>query len=306
MDRARNDVWDFLRKHGIKELPVPCRELAGQMQIQIIDYEVGAEMLYRLGLDKLKARKEGFSVQTENHAYIFMRRGLSKARQNHIILHEIGHFAEGQNDLLTGAAAKRTAAEERMAEEYVYEMTPTPVLYAAGLTTLEDIRRITGLDTPAARHILARVAACAHGERTEEERRIIKQFGGFIRRQKRNRGGRLRKYLLSGLMGVLLLLIVLGLSLVWRFPPQPAPPAERPSPPSVSAEAAGAPVSSVDVSGDCMVYWTDTGEVYHLSRTCRYIRDKKEEALQSGSAAKAREEGKERPCKICGDAQSAE
>ena len=169
MCRERSDVWGFLKAHGIRELPVHGRELAQEMQIQIIDYEVGAVLLHRLGLDELKARKEGFSVQTENHAYIFMRRGLSKARENHIILHEIGHFAAGHNDLLAHAAEKRTAAEERAAEEYVYEMAPTPVLYAAGFTTLEDIRRITGLEASTARRILTRVP----GGRTADFKAVL-------------------------------------------------------------------------------------------------------------------------------------
>lgn len=301
MCRERSDVWGFLKAHGIRELPVHGRELAQEMQIQIIDYEVGAVLLHRLGLDELKARKEGFSVQTENHAYIFMRRGLSKARENHIILHEIGHFAAGHNDLLAHAAEKRTAAEERAAEEYVYEMAPTPVLYAAGFTTLEDIRRITGLEASTARRILTRVAEYTHRQCREEERQILKQFWGFIRKQRRrNRREHLPKFHLPILAGSLLLLACLGLLFIRQTPPQPSAeiPAQTVQTSQTAASSAGETVTGV-------VYWTEQGSVYHVSRTCQYIRDRKDEAVQSGGIEQARAAGKERACKICGNVQPA-
>jgi len=49
-------------------------------------------------------------------------------------------------------------------------------------------------------------------------------------------------------------------------------------------------------NGD-IVYWIASGEVWHLSRDCRYIKDK---SIDSGSVEEAMAAGKSRVCSVCG------
>ena len=92
----------------------------------------------------------------------------------------------------------------------------------------------------------------------------------------------------------------LGLLFIRQTPPQPSAeiPAQTVQTSQTAASSAGETVTGV-------VYWTEQGSVYHVSRTCQYIRDRKDEAVQSGGIEQARAAGKERACKICGDAQPA-
>ena len=66
-------------------------------------------------------------------------------------------------------------------------MSPTPVLYMAGIRTIEDVQRVTKLDTLAARTILLRMSEYNGREFTEEEHRICKKFEGFIARERKRK-----------------------------------------------------------------------------------------------------------------------
>ena len=52
-----------------------------------------------------------------------------------------------------------------------------------------------------------------------------------------------------------------------------------------------------EIDGVETVFWTKNGEVWHLSRDCRYI---KSSTVVSGSLEEAIEQGKSRACSSCG------
>lgn len=45
-----------------------------------------------------------------------------------------------------------------------------------------------------------------------------------------------------------------------------------------------------------IVYWTESGEVWHLKNDCRYLKNKK---IMSGTLDDAKEAGKDRLCSAC-------
>ena len=45
------------------------------------------------------------------------------------------------------------------------------------------------------------------------------------------------------------------------------------------------------------VYWLSGGKVFHVSTTCRYIRDK--EDVHTGTLVEASEAGKDKACSVC-------
>lgn len=51
-------------------------------------------------------------------------------------------------------------------------------------------------------------------------------------------------------------------------------------------------------STQVVVYWTEGGSVYHLSKDCYHL--KRAGAVESGSVSHAWELGKERVCSVCG------
>lgn len=53
-----------------------------------------------------------------------------------------------------------------------------------------------------------------------------------------------------------------------------------------------------------IVYWTASGQTYHMYRDCRYI--SASQSLRSGTARMAREAGRDRLCQTCGKRYAAE
>ena len=52
-------------------------------------------------------------------------------------------------------------------------------------------------------------------------------------------------------------------------------------------------------STQVVVYWTEGGSVYHLSKDCYHL--KRAASVESGSVSRAWALGKERACSVCGD-----
>lgn len=52
-----------------------------------------------------------------------------------------------------------------------------------------------------------------------------------------------------------------------------------------------------ETGGDCNVFWTDKGEVWHLNVDCRYLNNK---SVVTGTVEDAKTAGKSRACSACG------
>lgn len=86
--------------------------------------------------------------------------------------------------------------------------------------------------------------------------------------------------------------------------PAESEPAEEGSTESIPTEKAEAPPATPEAAATMaleetpaaeIVYWVESGEVYHLSKGCRTLARSKD--IKSGTAA---ESEKERACKVCG------
>lgn len=74
---------------------------------------------------------------------------------------------------------------------------------------------------------------------------------------------------------------------------------------SLSAElctGAREPETVGGFSTQVVVYWTEGGSVYHLSKECYHL--KRAASVESGSVSRAWALGKERACSVCGDAHA--
>lgn len=286
-------VWEMLEQCGINDLPVNYEEILFHKNIQTMDYEAGDKLIHELNLQSLAESKPGFSAKTKAGSYIFYKRGLSTPERNHVLAHELGHFEEKHNDHAISAATI-TPEQEKEAEEYVYELSPTPVLYMAGIRTIEDIQRVTGLDALAARTILLRMSEYNGREFTEEEHRICKQFEGFIARErKRKLRSRLRRAWAPLAVGAVTsaLLVTALFAIIGNLGQQrqsPVTPVDSATPPAITSEASTLPQGQI-------VYWTDSGDVYHIDRDCQHTQNRTN--VHSGTVA---ESGKDRVCKTCG------
>ena len=292
MRNQQQKVWNVLDKYGIHDLPIDYVKLLASQEISVEDYSAGAGIIKDLGLEPLTHIKTGFSVNSNLGPYIFFKRGISTSEKNHILIHEFGHFQEGHNDHIL-SANNITPEQEKDAEEYVYELAPTPVLYMAGIRTIEDIQRVTKLDALAAQTILVRISEYSSREFTDEERAICKQFEGFIARErKRKIRGRIRRAwapLAVGAIAATLLTTALFVT-IGSLGRQQVPVT------SVTSVATPATMSEVsDLPQGQIVYWTEGGDVYHIDRNCQHIRNRTN--VESGTVA---ESGKDRVCKTCG------
>ena len=295
MKSRRRAVWNWVKRQGLCDLPIDYRKLLQANRVQVIDYVDGREAITKLGLSAMM-KHHGFITKADERTYIFFEPGRSKGEENCTILHETGHFAERHTRPGSGAY---TEEQEQDAQEYVYELNPTPVLFQAGIQTVDDIQRVTGVDVAAARVILSRIAEYSGRDLTPEERSVCEPFEGFIRRERRRKiRGKLRRMLLPiAVTAVVTAALVSGAYTLWLNGSPKQIPANNLS---VVSTPVDAPTSSrpADPARDgATVYWTSGGKVYHVDRGCRYIRDKDDDAVISGSAE---ESGKSRACKVCG------
>ena len=60
--------------------------------------------------------------------------------------------------------------------------------------------------------------------------------------------------------------------------------------------------ASTDESGEALVFWTDSGKVWHISPECSSLR--KSTNIKSGNISDAEAAGKERVCSVCGKGDS--
>ena len=305
-------VWRFLMEKGIKTLPVDPKRLAEDLGYEVYSYQEGRAILEALGLSQVAACNKGLFVRHDDKLCIFYADGLPRGERNHVLFHELGHCLEKHDGCFSGPEAERTrAAQEEEAEMYALESVPTPVLYKAGLTTARDIRRGTQLDAPAVEKIVVRVAEYGSRKFEPPERKICDFYKAFIKANQclRGRQGRRRRVKRISIALVLAVALCASLAGLYRLvSPGHDEPALLPAG-TVSSDAsfaegstlsqtqeppADTEASSQPVAG--AVYWTASGDVYHLSRNCPHIKHIKDEMVQSGSVE---ESGKTRACMGC-------
>lgn len=318
-------VWRFLMEKKIRALPLDPKTLAKDMGIEVYSYREGDAILEALGMTDEAKKRKGLFLECEGKFCILYADGLPRGERNHILLHELGHYLERHNGGCSGPGTEeQRLLLEKEAEEYALEAIPTPVLYKAGLTTVKDIQRVTQLDDEAAEKIATRVAEYNNRGFGPPEREICAFYKDFIREHRRIVRSVFRRPRLDFLNIILLLVLILVLAFaafgslyLKKVPPRPAgtvPGSGEPVFYSYGSEEilftteTSSQLSSDEIDDtvdtdntndmeDTVVYWTAAGEVYHLSRNCPHIRDKKDDAVFSGTV---KQSGKERACKSCG------
>lgn len=281
-------VWSWLKSHHIHDLPVDFRKLLKGYNVTLMSYSEGERLLQELGLEDEALIRHGFLASTQNGTYLFYDDTLPKSRQKEVIMHEIGHLAEAHSYPI--GKTDYTEAQEAEAQEYVYEMAPTPVLHIAGIKSIPDICRLTGLNDFTAQKIVVRMSEYENRPFTDEEHSICVQFMPFIRRMRRRQMRRkLEEVWIPTVLGALIsALICFGVFLTMRGVQSGVADGNGTIPAqTVSSQSHTVPDGQI-------VYWTPDGEVYHIDRDCQHIRDR--EAL-SGTVD---ESGKDRVCKTCG------
>ncbi len=312
MNNRQRKVWRLTESLGINDLPINYKDLIKQKRIKITDYEAGKDAIERLNLQDMCDIKLGFSATTDTGSYIFIKHGLSKPEENHVLAHELGHFEEGHNDDSPSAAVHITPEQEKEAEEYPLELAPTPVLYLAGISTVGGVKRVTDLDDSATQIILARITEYANRDFIDEEWEVCKRFESFIKRERKwQRRNKIRKVWMPAAAGAVVATVItvsvflflpnrnvkripidslssttISEEIIW---PAPTDTSKEPA----AIESTGA----VAQPNGQTVYWLASGEVYHMDRNCQHIRTKQDSMIRSGTIE---ESGKARACKSCG------
>lgn len=293
----RATVWNFLMARRVKSLPLDPIGFAKAIGYLVYDYNEGAEVIEQLKLEDAASTREGFSTRYNGKPCILYSPALIRRRRNHVILHELGHCIEnhdsGGKTFGDADDVKIQMQQEDEAEEYALEAVPTPVLYKAGLTTAKDIQRVTQLDDDAVNKILSRVTQYEYIAFGVEENEICAYFHDYIREHKRVQGRQVKRRRIAAIVAgaAALALAVAGTTVALMSLGQQQAPVTSVA--SVAAPAITSEISALPQGQ--IVYWTDSGDVYHIDRNCQHIRNRTN--VHSGTVA---ESGKDRVCKTCG------
>ena len=66
MQNQQAKVWELLERCGIHDLPINYENLLTHREIQVVDYESGAEFIRELNLQSLTESKPGFSCKDQS------------------------------------------------------------------------------------------------------------------------------------------------------------------------------------------------------------------------------------------------
>ena len=284
-------VWGFLQQAGIKSPQDPI-ELSVKLGYRVYTYIEGKALLDELHIPKEAMHRAAFTARHDNVPCIFYAPGLPLYQRNHAVLHELGHCVCGHENIDNIIFGDTSNAEIRMqqeeeAEEFALELLPTPVLYRADIKKYKDIQRVIKLDNEATARVARRVADYEAEYFDLPEKLICEQFKDFIRQSKRIANKRInrRQFIAAISLSVALVLATLGVTVSFlTLSRQPA----TATPTAITSEVSVLPQGQI-------VYWTDSGDVYHVDRNCQHIRNRSN--VRSGTVA---ESGKGRVCKTCG------
>lgn len=297
MSRLASMVWAHWEQYGICT-PLDAIDAARQLGFSVYSYIEGKGLLDKLNIPESALEMPAFSSRHDGQPCIFYAAGLPAYHRNHAIWHEIGHCVAGHENIGSIVFGDTSNEElrkqqEAEAEEFALEAVPTPVLSEAGLKTHKDIQRITRLDDDAVKHIVERVADYAYNPLDPEERRICNQYRDFIRQNKRVAVKQMRHRQITVAIALAIALVLstvcITVSLMTVIQQQaPVTSVAPTTAPAITSEVSALPQGQI-------VYWTDSGDVYHIDRNCQHIRNRTN--VRSGTVA---ESGKGRVCKTCG------
>ena len=99
---ARDNAWQYLIRHKVKELPVDVFELCRRDKIVLLPYSTqkAKDVAEIIGTRELMELTDGFTLQIKKNPVIFWDDSKPITRQRFTVAHEIGHLKNGDVGLV--------------------------------------------------------------------------------------------------------------------------------------------------------------------------------------------------------------
>ena len=135
--KSRNLSWQILKEHRVSELPIKVSAICNSMQIKIISYQTGHNVIKSLKLQSNTQHSDGFTYNRT----IFYNNACSVARQRFTVAHELGHILlHGGKNLYNREPEVNDNPIEQEANVFASRLlAPACVLWGLGVTTPQQI-----------------------------------------------------------------------------------------------------------------------------------------------------------------------
>ncbi len=198
---ARDNAWQYLIRHRVRELPVDVFALCRKDKITLVPYSAkeAKEMLELIGIADLMKKTDGFAVQIEEMTVIFWDDRLPMSRQRFTVAHELGHIING--DIGTEPTRRNQEPsdddnpQETAANIFAVRLlAPACVLWALGVNDEKTVADLCCISQTSAKWRFKRLKLLYERERifmekygkscflmSPLERKVYRQFKKYIR-----------------------------------------------------------------------------------------------------------------------------
>ncbi len=200
---ARDNAWQYLIRHKVKELPVDVFALCRKDKITLVPYsaEEAHSMAELIGISEWMEKTDGLAVRVEEMTIIFWDDRLPITRQRFTVAHELGHIVNGDLGPMPTKRNKepseRDAPIETAANIFAARiLSPACVLWALGVKDADTISELCGISQTAATWRYKRLSLLYEREKdfmkkygkscfliSPLERKVFKQFKKYIKRR---------------------------------------------------------------------------------------------------------------------------
>ena len=184
-----SSAWRVLLEADIDTFPVPVKRVADYMDIPVLLYSQGEDILHELGLYRAAMSSDGIALPLADGHIVMYDDSIKTSRARATIAHELGHIMMGHTEPGVATASK---SMPRPGDDYLpleYEanlwgeqlIAPTGVLLAAGITTRDAIEEVCQVNRRASDFIMERLSerpgyVPTHPDEIEVVRRFMRSL----------------------------------------------------------------------------------------------------------------------------------
>ena len=178
-----SSAWRLLLDTEIDTFPVPVKRVAAYLDIPVLFYSQGEDILHDLGLYDAAMYSDGITIPLDGGHLVMYDDSIRTPRARVAIGHELGHIMMGHSrpGMATGDNHPPRPGDrplEFSANLWCEQLiAPTGVLLAAGITTREAIERVCRVNRRASDFILARLAERpGYTPQNPDEIEVVRRF----------------------------------------------------------------------------------------------------------------------------------
>lgn len=182
--QSRDLAWQILIDNNISELPVKVSNICKALNIAIINYQDGKEIIEKFDLSSHTIDNDGFSYKN----VIFYNNECIIPRQRFTVGHELGHILLHTKGIYNREPSANDSPIEQEANVFASRLlAPACVLWGLGVTTAEQIAQFCDISITAAQFRKERLDLLYQRNKfliSPLERQVYAQFKDYIDKNK--------------------------------------------------------------------------------------------------------------------------